>query len=848
MIIFKLALREIKNSKRFSLFFVFNLALGLAGFLCLDSFKVSLDAVMKLNAKSFLSADLSISARRLIKEEELSQARAVLGDVEESRLWNFMSMIASPKGSKLVEIKAISEGYPYYGELILGSGARIKADSVKSILSEREAWVYPELLHQLKLQVGDQLKLGEQTFKITDTVVEDSTQTFRMASLAPKIYVGLKTIESSKLISFGTTLSDAYLFRFKKPMDANELEKRLLKAIPDPAVRVTTPSEASEDSARALNYLSDYLGLVSLVALFLAALGTGYLFRSHLFSKLKSIAILKSLGLSNLEAQAVYASQIVILGLASALIGNVLAQSLTPFLAELLNSVSTLNIPLIHSPKTWFLAIVMGSFGSLFVGLPFLSGLRSIPITQLFQETQSMRFELRWQDVIWFFPALALYWVLAVWQANSYRVGSLFFGVFLASILALYLIAYLILLATASFKRKKGWRARQAILNLRRRRTQSVAVVISLGIGTLLMNLMPQLKMSIKEELEAPKSVKLPSLFMFDIQDEQVQPMKALLKSMNVDLRNISPLVRARIISVNGEAYERSVSETTRITREEEQEIRFRNRGINLSYRDELADSEQIVSGPPFSGMYSGEGDAELSVEEGYAKRMNLKIGDRLGFEIQGVEVAGRVVNFRKVRWNSFQPNFFILVQPGVLQDAPKNFLASIPKLQSDEVERVQDAVVAAFPNVSIVDVARLVKKIFELSEKMSWSLELMAWLSILAGFIVLYSMAQQQIQSRNWDLNLLKIFGAQKSDVRTYLLIEFALLGLVAAVFGTLLSVAIAYFLVESIFDVDFVFNWYWPIFSISLTVFICLLLVWLASLRIVNSKPALFLQSPSN
>ena len=108
--------------------------------------------------------------------------------------------------------------------------------------------------------------------------------------------------------------------------------------------------------------------------------------------------------------------------------------------------------------------------------------------------------------------------------------------------------------------------------------------------------------------------------------------------------------------------------------------------------------------------------------------------------------------------------------------------------------------------------------------------------------------MAQQQIQSRIWVLNLLKIFGAQKSDVRTYLLIEFALLGFVAAVFGTLLSVVIAYFLVESIFDVDFVFNWQWPILSISLTVFICLFLVWLASLRIVNSKPALFLQTPSN
>src|SRR5690606_32005397 len=151
------------------------------------------------------------------------------------------------------------------------------------------------------------------------------------------------------------------------------------------------------------------------------------------------------------------------------------------------------------------------------------------------------------------------------------------------------------------------------------------------------------------------------------------------LKERDLDVLGLSPMVRARILKVNGQDYERKIAETGFKTREEEREARIRNRGVNLSYRSSLADSETIVSGRDFSGEFDPQKQdkAELSVEFRFAERMGLKIGDILEFDVQGVEIEGQIINLRRVKWTSFQPNFFILVQNGVLNEAPKTFIAA---------------------------------------------------------------------------------------------------------------------------------------------------------------------------
>ena len=168
---------------------------------------------------------------------------------------------------------------------------------------------------------------------------------------------------------------------------------------------------------------------------------------------------------------------------------------------------------------------------------------------------------------------------------------------------------------------------------------------------------------------------KIPSLFMFDIQETQSQDLKQLLKAERLELNFMAPMVQARLKLINGKVVEKAGDKES-FSREAEREQRSRNRGVNLSYRRDLLKAETLAAGKPMRGTYSiGSKDLpQLSIEERYAKRMGLKVGDIMTFDIQGLEIEGKIRNLRKVKWNTFQPNFFILFQPGVVDDAPKTF------------------------------------------------------------------------------------------------------------------------------------------------------------------------------
>jgi putative ABC transport system permease protein len=309
----------------------------------------------------------------------------------------------------------------------------------------------------------------------------------------------------------------------------------------------------------------------------------------------------------------------------------------------------------------------------------------------------------------------------------------------------------------------------------------------------------------------------------------------------------LSPLIRSRLASINGESFEKKSKDQTFSTREEEQEARSRNRGYNLSYRTEYSSAEKILQGRDFSGRYNeaSSAPAELSLERRFAERLGIKIGDSLEFDIQGVSIQGKVINFRKVRWTSFQPNFFILFQPGVLDDAPKTFIASVPKLDLDRKLSLQNGIVQKFSNVSMIDVSDVAAKILEVFRQMSGALAVMAWLSIFAGFVVLFSISAHQASSRRQEINLLKVLGARFSDVRQMVVVEFAILGFCASAFGAFLSYGVSWFITEFLFDGNWVFTWVTPVVSVVLATLLASFTALIAAWRVLRQKPIALLQS---
>ena len=836
----RLAIRELLRSWRFGLFFVFNLSLGLTGFVSLQAFNGSVQNELKKNAKSILSADLAVSARRELTDAEAKLMNEALpAGTKQGRIYEFFAMMNSAKGSRLVMVKAIDASYPFYGSLLLHSGVRIEAGSAKEIINNHQAWIYPELQSQVGLQVGDEIQLGKLNLKVADVVDKDETQTFRGASIAPRIYVNVALLPESGLIQLGSTFSQATLFKLPENVDGNLIKDQMYQKLTDAQISVDTPQSAGEDSGRQLGYLSDYLGLVAIVALFMSALGAAYIYRMFLSSRMKEIAILRSLGLQSLQAVGVYVLQASLLGLLATVPTVLLSEIVLPLLTKLLGSFTPFDLQPSVTWETWLLCLMMAVFGSFVISLPFLMKIYDLKAAKLFSEE---KFSIGESQVrLWsYLPGLLMFYGLSVHQSHSWKTGSIFAGAMIVVITILVLMGYVTLKFAGVLKGLNRWYLKFSFLGLSRRAGASLAVFVALGLGALLVNILPQLKNTLQAEFTIEKGSEIPSLFMFDIQDEQLQGVQDVLTSHQVKTLGVSPLVRARILKVNGQDYERKIEAQGFKTREEEREARFRNRGMNLSYRDQLSASEEITKGRPMGAAFdpSTQKYADLSVEERFAERMGLKLNDILVFDVQGVEVEGQVVNLRKVKWTSFQPNFFVLVQSGVLNEAPKTFIAAIPMLSEAKRNEVQNALASKFANVSVVDVVRVVNEILKTAEKMSWSLELMAYLALVTGYIVLFSIVRSQIKQRRWEMNMLKILGASHREVAGFILAEFSFLAFVSSFLGAFLSVGVSYGLNRYLFEGGFQFSFIQPLLSVLIITGISLLIAFLASADIVKES----------
>ena len=852
----KLAFRELLNNRRFSLFFLFNLALGLAGFIALDSFKESLDNHLGQNSKAILGADIALTSYLPFEEKTLDALEARFPqNTLSTRKTSLFTMVATEDQTRLVQITGIEKEYPFYGKMVLKNNGVVESKNVEQSLAlSGEAWVYPELLFMLGLKLGGSLKIGEKKFRIADTVLDDPSSSFSSFGLAPRVYLAYSQMQETALLSKKSRISYQRLYRLPDGTDLSGLVVKLQNKInsfegSDSKIRILTHKRAGNNLGRLLGYLNDYLGLVAMIAVFLAGIGAAYLFRNYLVHRFREISILMSLGATRQQTYRMVLWQLGLLGTGAALIAIIISLAILPLLPLLLKQFLPNGFETQLSLGSLLFALVLGGVGSLVFCLPVLSRIRTVQPLQLFHKNigQQDATPVLWRQALSYLPLLILSWSLSVWQSHSLIVGSAFVGMLLASILFLGSIAWLVLFLAGKLSQTSGsTMKRLAFRNLQRNRTGAISCFLALALGTLLINLIPQIYQGLQEEVSRPDDFRIPSLFLFDIQPEQMEPLQKTLSAEKVNLNYLSPIVRARLEKVNGNKFDANSKEVS-LTREQERQQNFRRHNLNLSYRTQLSDSEQIVEGRPLTTNFdldSGK-PAEISLEVRYAERMGFKLGDLLTFNVQEVLVEAIVINLRRVQWNSFQPNFFILFQPGVLEDAPGTFVGSIGGLDASRRMNVQNLIVSDYPNVSVIDVTRMVGRVLKISDQMVLALRMMAYLSILAGLVVVFSIARHEVEGRLWELNLLKVLGARFSDIQKMIQIEFAVLGIFAGLFGVAVSLIMSYGISWWFFENLWKWTWQTSLGSIIGVTSLSVGVAWLATQRTLRSSPLNLLRS---
>ncbi|MCA1793605.1 MAG: ABC transporter permease, partial [Desulfobacteraceae bacterium] len=382
-----------------------------------------------------------------------------------------------------------------------------------------------------------------------------------------------------------------------------------------------------------------------------------------------------------------------------------------------------------------------------------------------------------------------------------------------------------------------------AFLNLYRNIWSSLACFVTIAMGVFLICLIPQVQKGLQSEIQRPEGLKIPVFFLVDIQEDQTRDLETFMQDQPGDLENLSPMIRGRILTVNNTPFH---------TGKDNREAQGRPRRMehNFSFRKDLDPSETIVQGRPLSRTpwsFGSDTPFEISVARSFAVDHDLAIEDVMQFDIQGMVLEGRIKNIRKVRWNSFQPNFFLLFQNGVLNDAPKTWLGAVSHVPPDQRRILKNNIVDTFPNISVIDVTQMITTLTFIADRLSISVRFMAWLAIAAGFVSIFSIARHQAQSQAVQTNLLKVLGARFGDIRRISLVEFGSLGFAAAFTAMLLSIgfsrAISWYFFDSLWQLELVYL----LGILVLTTLICMATALAATGKILQTRPIMLLGKTS-
>lgn len=804
----RLCWRDLVRQPRFSLLFTLNLIIGLSGFLLVSSFGDALKQHLEANLKTLLTADLVVRSSRPLAaaEEETMTALAGPGSRFSGQI-SFYSMVRGTHGVKLTRLVAIDRAYPLYGELpVSEEGGQPGSDVLDTLQAQPVLLMTLETARALALEPGSEVRSGQSTFRVAAVLAKDPAGTFSGIELAPTVYLGLAQAKATGLLQFGSRIVYKRFIRLPPAADVAATAKMLTKTLgekdgTDSGIRVTTTADMNRRFGQLIGLFREFLGFASLVSLVLAGMTSAYLFHGQIVAHAKEMAVLLTLGATRWQWFALQIARLSLLGLAAAFIAQLAAMSALPVLARLFSSLVPQGMALGVGLAQSLAALVIGCVGSPLFCLPVFLRLRRIDPVDLLQGSMPVKPSDmgRISALLGIMPAILLLILLATTVSKSAMHAAAFTGGLTGAILLLLAVGWL-LLNLGSRIRVRGVSARLIQRNLIRRQWTTLALFTTMAGAVLLTAIIPQIEQGLRGEIGHPKGLELPDLFLIDIQEEQQQPLRDFFHDSKWVLSPLAPMVQGRIVSVNQVPF---VQWRTR--QHTSESVVTRRTEFNFSSREQLDSSESIVKGRALTpARWTGENGEpfEVSMEQRFSEQMGVDLGDRLAFSIQGIELEGVVVNLRSVRWNSFQPNFFMLVQAGVLDEAPKTMLASISRVDAAEKTGLMNRLNATFANISVLDVGSMVAQLEDLAGKLTQSLASMAALAVGAGLLALYAVVREEARRREQEINLLRVLGADTGRIRLLFALEFGLLGGLAGAVAVSLSVVCSWVIAQLLFD----------------------------------------------
>jgi putative ABC transport system permease protein len=804
--IWSLAWRESRTARRRLLLYMSSISLGVAALVAIDSFSANIVQSVKDQSRSLMGGDVSFNSSKPFPPavDSLFDSLSHHG-FSFARLTTFPSMAVVPRnsGTRFAQVRGVTDNYPFYG------GVTTEPTGRWSLLTQGpNAIVDPSILTSLNARIGDTLRLGFGTFTIVATIKDVPGAAGIAEMLGPRIFIPAKYVAETQLLVFGSTADRTVLAKLPPGMDPDKFVKPFKKRLDDQQVRTRTVTQTEMSTQDAIENLTDFIAIVGLVALLLGGIGVASGVRAFVARKIDTVAVLRCLGASSGQVMTIYVVQAAAMGLLGAAAGAALGVAIQFLLPRALTGFLPIDVKVTLVPTAVLTGLAVGGWIALIFALRPLLALRNVsPLQTLRRDTDADVLRMRWTDA----PRIAVNAALvlsvlgiALSRAQTTRQAFAISAATGAAILALAVSAGFL-----SWAARKGLRTgwpyvfRQGVANLYRPGNQTRAVTLALGFGAFLVSTLYLVQSNLLRRFTTAATEARGNVVFFDVQQDQAAGVDSIVRRGN-EVVQMAPVVTMRIAAINGKRV------TDMKPRERGQPGRAPwalRREFRSTYRDKPAASETIVAGKWFSdsAVKYARDTGEISLEEGIAKELEVKIGDVISWNVQGVEIPTRITSLRKVIWTRFEPNFFVVFAPPVLKGAPNQYVMLAQVKDPAAVSLLQREVVNRFPNVSSIDLTAIKRTVDRIVGKVSLAIRFMALFSLAVAIPVLFSAVSATRRERIREGVLLKTLGATRGQIARILLAEYSLLGLMGGLTGMLLSLAGGWAVVRYIFKTPF-------------------------------------------
>jgi putative ABC transport system permease protein len=832
--IFTMARRDARRGWRALLFCAGAIAGGVAVLVAVAAFTANLRQALDEKTRGLLGSDLRVSGRQPFSARVEAWMKTIPGQQARETDLSTMGNFPQANAARLVQVRAISGGYPFYGALETDPPGLKPQD-----FAEPVALVEEGLALQLGLKVGDPMKLGSVEFKIAGVVRRAPGETEFAGTFAPRVYIaGAWLARTGLQAGYGNMAS--YSAHFEMPVTPVPawVEEARQKFGNDERLQFETVETRRESLGQAIENLQGFFSLVGCMSLLLGGLGIAGAAQVYVRERLDALAVLRCLGATARQGFGILLVQVMAAGFAGALLGAALGAAIQSVLPHWLAHYLPADVVFHLSWPSVILGVATGVVAACLFALPPLLEVRlATPLRALRSGYSDEAPMSDWTRRG--LPVLLALVVAGYCSALAAKpVDGLWFAAGLGAALAvLGALAWLLrkLARRLAKGAALGFIARQGLANLDRPRNRTGLLTAVLGLGVFLLYTLWLVEAMLLSQTEFVQRGGEPDLFFFDIQPEQRAELAATLAAHHLKLEEETAVVTMRLQSVKG----RSIADI-RNDKGDHRPGWLLGHEFRSTYRDHLTTTETLTSGN-FTPHYTGTGPIPISVEESAARDLGVQVGDALEFNVQGVTMTAVVGSIRQVDWQRFRPNFFLIFPTGVLEDAPAWSLAVARAGDATVRGQVLRDVATKFPNISVVDLGLIIATLTDLLDRAAFAMRFLALFTVGTGVLVIFGTIWTGRHQRRRESALLRALGASARQMRGIWRVEYALVGLFGGAAGSVLAIGGAWALGKYYFEIALPWamaGWSWPV-AVVLAVITSLLAGVAASRGLASHSP---------